>query len=319
MASGKKDSPLIYAVIDLGTNTFNLLIAEVKGTHFQKIFGTKAVVKLGEGGITKGFIDEIPFERGIKALLEHKKTAEEYKADKIFAFATSAIRDARNGKKFSETALKNTGIRINIISGEKEAELICFGVRLALDLGEEKSLLMDIGGGSTEFIIANADKIFWKQSFQLGVSRLLEKFKPADPIRNSEIATLEKYFSEELQPLFSAVGKFPVTALIGSSGSFDSFADMIAYRFYSPKMLRGTTSYNFDPDELEVIHRGILKSTLLERTQMKGLVRFRADNIVLSGILTQFIIKKLGIKNIKLSRYSLKEGVLWAILNKKNI
>lgn len=310
---------MIYAVIDLGTNTFNLLIAEVKGKSFRKIFGTKAVVKLGEGGITDNFIDETPFLRGIEALSEHRRTIEKYKADKIFAFATSAIRDARNGEKFSEVALKKTGIKINIISGEKEAELICLGVRQALKLGKEKCLLMDIGGGSTEFIIADSKKNFWKHSFQLGVSRLLEKFRPGDPIKKSDIEILEDFFSEELQPLFSAIEKFPARTLVGSSGSFDSFADMIAHKFYSKKILKGRTSYDFSLDDLLSIHKSIVKSTLPERMQMKGLVRFRADNIVLASIFTQFIIRSSGIEKVKLSKYALKEGVLWAILNNKRI
>lgn len=307
------------AIIDLGTNTFNLLIAEVKGRSFRKIFGSKAVVKLGEGGIINNFIDEIPFLRGIEALAEHRRTIEKYKADKIFAFGTSAIRDASNRKEFSEAALKKAGIRINVISGEKEAELICFGVRQALRLGREKCLLMDIGGGSTEFIIADSKEIFWKHSFRLGVSRLLEKFQPGDPVKKSEIITLEKYFSDELQPLFSAVEKFPVMTLVGSSGSFDSFADMIAHRFYSKKILKGKASYDFSLDDLNAIHKSIVKSTLRQRMQMKGLVRFRADNIVLASIFSQFIIRSSGIKKVKLSRYALKEGVLWAMLNDKRI
>lgn len=290
----------------------------MKGKSFKKVFGTKAVVKLGEGGITSNWIGEIPFQRGIDALLLHKKSIKKFKVQKIFAFATSAIRDAKNGKKFSEIAFKKTGIKINIITGEKEAELIYFGVRQALDLGKKKSLIMDIGGGSTEFIIADSEKIFWKKSFQLGVSRLLEKFNPGDPVKNTEIRILEKYFFKELQPLFSAIKKFPVHSLIGSSGSFDSFADMVACKFYSKKVLRGKTSYDFLPEDLSAIHKSILKSTIHERMKMKGLVPFRAENIVIASILTQFIIKKSRIKKVKLSKYSLKEGLLWAILNNKS-
>lgn len=306
---------MIYAIIDLGTNTFNLLIAEIRGKNFHKIFGTKEVVKLGEGGITENFIEKMAFLRGIAALAKHRRTIEEFRVDRIFAFATSAIRDARNGEEFSVAALKETGIEINIISGEKEAELIYYGVRLALNIGENPSLIMDIGGGSTEFIIGSAERIFWKSSFQLGVSRLLEKFKPGDPIENCEIEILENYFFQELQPLFDMIKNFPSAVLIGSSGSFDSFADMIANRFYSKEMLKGKTTYEFNLNELETLHKFIIRSTLRDRLKMKGLVPFRADNIVLSGILMQFIIRRLGITQVKLSKYSLKEGVLWAILN----
>lgn len=310
---------MIYAIIDLGTNTFNLLIAQVQGARFNKIFGTKEVVKLGEGGITRNYISEIPFQRGLEALCRHHEKIEEFKADKIFAFATSAIRDAENGLKFSAEVLKKTGITVNTISGEKEAELIYYGVKQAIDLGDDLALIMDIGGGSTEFIIANNEKIFWKKSFQLGVSRLLEKFKPSDPVKKEEIQQIENYFEEEMHSLFNAVASFPVARLVGSSGSFDSFADMVAEKFYSKKILKGKTGYDFNIKDLAFIHRKIVKSCLAERLKMKGLVPFRADNIVLSSILTQFVIKKIDVRKIQLSKYALKEGVLWAILNEVKI
>lgn len=306
------------AVIDLGTNTFNLLIVEVNSDKsYQQVFQTKISVKLAEGGMNKGFIADIPFQRGIDALKTHKETIEKYKVEKIMAFATSAIRGASNGAEFVAKAKKEIGLDIQVISGDKEAEFIYYGVRSAVKMDNQTSLIIDIGGGSTEFIIGNKEKVFWKQSFLLGAARLLEMFTPADPISEREIETINDYLNKELKPLFEAVKKYPITELIGSSGSFDSLAEMVAHKFYTPDILDNKTEFTFNLDECVIIYESILKSTNAERLEMKGLVAMRVDMIVISSILVHFIIASLEIQKMRLSTYSLKEGVLYEVMNMK--
>lgn len=305
------------AIIDLGTNTFNLLIAEVSANNFKEIYGTKLPVKLGEGGISRRFIAAKSFKRGIGALKEYRKIIDNHKAAKIIAFATSAIREASNGDEFIKAAKTETGISVKKISGNKEADLIYEGVREAVKMGNSLSLIMDIGGGSTEFIIANKRKIFWKKSFLLGAARLLEKFDPSDPIKNSEVKKIEKYLSDELQSLVKAVKKLPVVELIGSSGSFESLADMIAHRFYSPEILKGKTEYSFDLNDCHAIYDIILRSGRAQRLKMKGLIAMRVDMIVISSIFVNLILQKLNLKKMRLSTYSLKEGVITELMNKQ--
>ena len=305
------------AVIDLGTNTFNLFIADIiSPTEYKKVFKTKVPVKLGEGGIAKNKIASAAFARGIDALRKYKKLIDGFNTEQIFAFATSAIRSAENGKKFTETAKKETGITINVISGDREAEFIYKGVKQALQIGDEASLILDIGGGSNEFIIATSEEVLWKQSFNLGVSRMLEKFKPSDPIAESEVKKIEKYFEDELAPLFEAVTNNPVKELIGSSGSFDTFAEMIAHKFHSPEMLKGKTEYEFNLPEFFEVHNQLIKSTRAERIQTKGLVELRVDMIVIGSVFVSFILSKLSINKMRLSTYSLKEGVLDELMSK---
>ena len=196
------------AIIDCGTNTFHLLIVEAKANgKFKIIFKTKAVVKLGEAGITKRFISAAPFERGLSALKSFAVKIKEYQAEQIYAFATAALRKAKNGKEFIALAEKQTRIKIELISGSREAELIYYGVREAVNMQEQTSLIVDIGGGSTEFIIANQRKIFWKHSYELGAALLLEKFKPSDPITESELGEIHTYLQQTLVPLFTACKK----------------------------------------------------------------------------------------------------------------
>ncbi len=307
------------AVIDLGTNTFNLLIVEVNSDKtYQFIFQTKISVKLGEGGINKGFIAPIPFNRGINALKTHRQTIEKYNVEKVYAIATSAIRDASNGAEFVAKANKECDIDIQVISGDKEAEIIYYGVREAVKMSDETSLIIDIGGGSTEFIIANKNQLFWKHSFLLGVARLLEIFNPSDPITDKEKRALVDYLNLELQPLFNAVKEYPITELIGSSGSFDSIAEMVAHRFYTPTIFDGKTEFSFNLDDCAAVHETIVNSTTAERMQMKGLPAMRVDMIVISSILVHFILKSFSIPKMRLSTYSLKEGLLFEILHLRN-
>jgi exopolyphosphatase / guanosine-5'-triphosphate,3'-diphosphate pyrophosphatase len=161
--------PTRIAILDFGTNTFNLLITEVSAENKLIVLHTaKEAVKLGEGGITKKIITEQAFERGLAAIERHLERVKELKVKKVYAFATSAIRDASNGKDFIHAVQEKFDIYVLIIPGEREAEMIYRGVRMSLPMDDDPVLILDIGGGSNEFIIANKKEIFWKQSFNLG-------------------------------------------------------------------------------------------------------------------------------------------------------
>ena len=237
---------MILAVIDCGTNTFNLLIVEVKNAAYTKVFNTRMPVKLGEGTINKGYIDTVPFNRGINALTEFKKHLVKFKVTKTLAFATSAIRDAKNGLDFVYKTKLDLDIDINVIDGNREAELIYLGNKLAADIDQKLVLIMDIGGGSTEFILANREQIFWKQSFLLGAARLLERFSISNPITETEIKIIYDYLFNELQPLFEAIKLFPTGELIGSSGAFDSIIEMIHGELNGEELTKEKICYDVD-------------------------------------------------------------------------
>ena len=319
------------AILDLGTNTFNIFIADLHpikqmdrlsedtgkngSAHFKKLYKSKIAVKLGEGGINTNVIAEAPFNRGIGALKMHKKRIKEFGVEKVIAVATSAIRSARNGMDFIRSAKEATGIEVEVISGGREAELIYYGVRSAVNMNNTPSLIIDIGGGSTEFIIGTSKEILWKHSFLLGAARLLEQFNPSDPITQEEIQQIEYHLEQNLQPLYDAIQKYPVTELIGSSGSFDSLAEMIGYHFYDADILKGKTEYEFNLNDCEKIYEMLRNSTTKERLSMKGLVRMRVDMIVVSVVFIRFIMRRLNLKKMRLSTYSLKEGVLWELMH----
>jgi len=299
------------AVIDLGTNTFNLLIAEVIGQgKFKKIYSDRIPVKLGEGTINQGFISAEPFKRGIDALKIYKTKIDELGVNVIKAFATSAIRSASNGADFIIEADKLTGIKVETIDGNREAELIFLGVCAGGNLTNEPTLIMDIGGGSTEFIIVQHKQIVWKKSYPLGASRLLQQFKPEDPIKANTIERFNSYLSEQLLDLNAKVNEFKPSLLIGTSGAFDSFVDMIAAVKDVPGINEGNQTYPIAIDDFKIMYHQTMQSTYEDRLQIKGLLPMRVDMIVISFLLSNFVLNSCSIDEFYCCTYSLKEGIL---------
>ncbi len=298
------------AIIDLGTNTFNLLIADKdKNGNFTTVFKNKIPVKLGEGGIDKGIIAPKAYQRGIKALKSQMKTINEYEVDKYRAFATSAIRSTTNGHNFVKDVDELLELNIEVINGTKEAELIYYGIKEAVPFEESYDLIIDIGGGSTEFIIANKQGLSWAKSYQLGVSRLKERFKPSDPITANDIHKIEAYFESNLKDLIEELSKTPCVKLIGSSGSFDTLVDMICHQ-YNDKNRMKKKYCDIKLEEYNWAQQHIIESNLTQRIATPGMIEMRADMIVISVIFINYILKKTHIKSIKRSKYALKEGAL---------
>ncbi|MBI2968941.1 MAG: phosphatase [Bacteroidetes bacterium] len=300
------------ALIDIGTNTFNLLVAELRENgSFNKIYKTRVPVGMGRGGIMKNHIQEEAFRLGIETLAEYKRTADKYGAGRIIAYATAAVRDADNGNDFAGEALRQTGISITVIDGNREAELIWSGIREAVPLKKEPVLIMDIGGGSAEFIIAGREKIFWKKSFRLGVIRILEAFRPSDPLLADDILKIENFFMTELSPLFIAAKYNPVKILVGSAGSFETMADLIEWHVHKKTFMRSNKSCKLKQIDFLKIYGWLVQSTLKERLDNKVIPVFRADTIHLAAILIHTVLKNIPVSKIWVSAYSLREGMLF--------
>jgi exopolyphosphatase/guanosine-5'-triphosphate,3'-diphosphate pyrophosphatase len=307
------------AIIDCGTNTFNLLITcPQNGTPGEKNHSDRVPVRLGEHGINTGHIAESAFIRGIEAMKKFAQVIESFHVDHVLALATSAIRDADNGLNFVEEVKQKTGIQITVIDGNREAELIYIGNRAALPLGEHISLIMDIGGGSNEFILCNASQILWKQSFRIGAARLLEFFPHSSPIANNERQQILNYLDDALQPLFSAAQQFLPTELIGSSGAFESIIEMICGELGGEEFSGDKTEYAVTFSDYTNISHRVLNATLDQRQQLKGLVPMRVDMMVISCLMIDHILSRLNIQKMRVSTYSLKEGALIDLLEKIN-
>ncbi|MDD3891382.1 MAG: hypothetical protein PHE03_03680 [Bacteroidales bacterium] len=302
------------AIIDLGTNTFNLLIVLVDGDGSYQIYHSgKLPVKLGDGGINQKVIAPQAYQRGLNAIGEHLKTIQQHGVSEIFAFATSATRNAENGTLFIADIRNLYGIDVKVIGGEEEVELIYLGIRQAVELSDENVLMLDIGGGSNEIIIGNKHKYFWGKSYDLGISRLLQQFNPSDPIKTNEILAIELFLKEQLADLSEIIDKYKPVTLVGSSGSFDTYRSMLSEQ--SIISSNGMPSVEISLDKYLNLHKQLISSTTQERSQIPGMDPMRVDMIVLATIFTHFLVKYFGIKRMLQSSYALKEGAIWRIIN----
>jgi exopolyphosphatase/guanosine-5'-triphosphate,3'-diphosphate pyrophosphatase len=302
------------AVMDLGTNTFHLLIAEGNSSNPNILFQKTNPVKLGEGGINKGLILPAAYERGVMAMQQFSEEIAKHNVEQVKAIATSALRSAANGQQFIDDVQTKTGIEIETINGDEEARYIYNGVKAGGCLSQQNSLIIDIGGGSVEFILGNENEILWKQSFEIGAARLMDKFHQMDPIPAEAINELHTYLQERLTTMFNNVSNYQINDLIGSSGAFETFAEVIEAKKGNPFDIRRIKHYDFDTDELIGVTDKLIRSSHQERKNTKSIIPVRVDMIVVAGLVTRFVMKKLDIYRVALSTNSLKEGVAAAML-----
>lgn len=301
------------AIIDLGTNTFHLLIADKTNGTYSIIHRNRQAVKIGKGGINQDRITEEGVDRALKTMRSFKNTIELYNVSAVFAFGTSALRNAVNRTEVLSKIQSETGIPVKVISGEEEAQYIYYGVRWALNLGSEKVLIMDIGGGSVEFIIANNKEIFWKTSIEIGAQRLLEKFQQHDPIAPEEIEALDRYFEEHLITLKEALHLHRPAVLAGSSGTFDTLSDIYCMQ----QNIVAQPDAAETPLTLEAFYKiydELTAKNREERLAIPGMLEMRVDMIVVACCLIRYILQLHSFTGIRVSSYSMKEGVLSAVL-----
>lgn len=305
------------AVLDLGTNTFHLLIAEVLEGGIVSHYEQQIAVKIGAGGINQGYIAHEAYQRGIQAVAELHASIQKFKVKSILATGTSAIRNAVNGPNFLAEVKNKFGIDVQHISGDREAELIYKGVSQSFPFPAEPVVVMDIGGGSVELIIGIQNTILWKQSFEVGAARLLEKFNPSNPIKTGEINQIETYLTNTFKPFAAALGQAEMNGktcqiLVGSAGSFETLLDVLEADLKRKSAQVSLQAFAVKGVDAELFYQTIIYSTQTQRESMRGLLPFRVDMIVVAIILMRHIAKNYGLNQIICSRYALKEGLLLA-------
>jgi len=309
------------AIIDCGTNTFNLLVKEKVEGKWKTLFKTKLPVKLGEGGFSENVLRPNRMARGIDALYSYKNVIDSLEVKDVRVFATSAVREASNGNDFVAKVKKHLNFDMEVISGDREAELIFEGVVQTTEEIKEDYLIMDIGGGSTEFIFVRDQKPLWRKSYLLGVSRLHGMLNPASRINQDDVHRLRAHLNNELQDLISFLKENPVRILVGSSGSFDTLFDMYQFgraKDSSKDISQDSTKVNLNEIPFNAypsVHQWLVGSTLEERLKHPSIPQMRAEYMPLSTYLVKFILEQSNFNKIYQSEYALKEGVLAHYLN----
>ncbi len=309
-----KIMPYRAAVIDLGTNTFHIVILEWEGQRYQVLDKLQVPVKLGKGAFSDHVIQEDAYVRGISTLIEFKNLIDRYQVTRVEMFGTSVLRNATNAADFAKEAEIILGHPIVVISGLEEAELIYLGVKSAVPMGKEPHLIMDIGGGSVEFIIADDSNIFWRKSYEIGAARLIENFSKSDPLDNHSIHQLQEFLEKELESVWVKANKYQVRTLIGASGSFESVSGIEMEQFHSNTQSDHFVHHIIDLHHFEEIYNKIITSTQAELAQMPGLPQFRVEMISVGIVLIKYVMKRLNLKKMIASDYALKEGVMFKLM-----
>lgn len=299
------------AVIDLGTNTCNLLLAKVKNHNFTILHQSKQLVKLGDKDIRNNRVSSKAIERVESCISQQQKIIRQFEAEKIRIVATSAIRDAENKIEILERICNKTGWIVKVLSGETEAQLIFEGVLLALEKLEKPTVILDIGGGSNELILAENNAIRWKESKPTGMARVINQFVLSDPIKPEEMKILHEFFMARHEMAIQKCREKKVDTLIGCSGAFDTIADIIDKVNPGKKQRR---RQQISIADFNRVYKKLLNSTRNERIQMKGMDMVRVDLIVPAVIFIQQLITQTNITKIIQTDYALREGVLYEMM-----
>ncbi|MDD3741952.1 MAG: hypothetical protein PHH30_12015, partial [Bacteroidales bacterium] len=264
------------------------------------------------------FISEESTSNLIKVLKSYKKTISFHKTDHIVATATSGIRSSSN-KDYIINAIKSqSGLNVKVIDGNAEAELVWKGVKNAVKLYSNPVLIIDIGGGSIEFVICNDVGIIRKSSFNIGVARLILKYKYSDPLSSENITNIHQLLKSELENLLFDCKKYSVKTLIGSSGSYETFANLIKHECQLCNISDSESANILNIKSFLFIYDKLITYNEVQRTEMPGMEIIRVKMIPIAAVITKFILEELRIETLIQSNFSIKEGTLFDYIDKIN-
>lgn len=291
------------AVIDLGSNTFHLLICDfTEDGSITPVYKERIYVKLASGGL--GHIHDASIARGLEAMQRFAEQLTNYNVTHTRAIGTSALREASNGQTVADLFSAATGIRIEIIDGQAEAGYILKGIKAGLPPLDQYALIMDIGGGSVEFILFKGDSVAFKGSYKIGVAVLHRQFHHSDPMSEVETSALEKFVEGELAELLSLVKELPAYYLIGASGSFEVINDVMA------RISESTHWSELDISKLPPYLDEIIRTNISARRQIPEIPIERLDYIVVAYALIRYVLREIPPQKLFYCDFALKEGVL---------
>jgi exopolyphosphatase/guanosine-5'-triphosphate,3'-diphosphate pyrophosphatase len=304
------------AALDLGTNSFHLLVADVQPDgHFEPIAAEKAMIRLGDVVSREGRITEPAAEVVVATIRRFRLLAEAAGATELHACATSAVRSAANGDEIVDRIEAETGIRVEVISGTREAELIFGAIRAAVVLEPAPALCFDLGGGSVEIMVGDARGLALGASEQLGVGRLTAGFVHSDPISKADRHALHEHIVEVLAPVVEQVASLGPKLVIGSSGTLEDIAHMVAARRDAtvPVSLNQLT---FSRDEFLPLHKEILSTPADERLRFPGLEARRVDLIPAGSMFLATAMELFGFEEMTVSEWALREGIVLDVIGR---
>ena len=304
----------VLAGIDLGTNSFRLLVAEMNDAQsLREIGSAKEITRLGEGFSTRKAVLPSAVERSVATLKRFKEMLQKYRVDDLIVVGTSAVREAENRDAFLNEVKRQTGFDVQVISGEEEALCTFLGVNLVIQNQTEPMLVIDIGGGSTEFIGAEGDTPNFLLSTELGVVHLTEKYLRSDPPTPEELKSVRLAIDKVIKPIGYHFP--PKGLLVGTAGSITTLA-AIDQRMtvYDPQKIN---RYPLSRASLERIFKDLSVMPLEQRRKTLGLEKGREDIILTGALILLAVMELFGYDPVYVSDYGLREGVLINLYQKK--
>ena len=307
-------SPVRVCVTDLGTNSFHAIIVDAHPNgSYQVVDRLREMVRLGQHGLDANRLPDEAMERGLHALQRIKLLAEGWDTREYVSFATSAIREAVNGGAFIERARKELGFRIRPISGRKEAQLIFQGVSRTEEF-REPSLLVDIGGGSVEFIVVDKDTDVFDVSLKLGAARMTERFVSTDPMSENDQARLRAHAKSTLSEVFAACRAHGVTTIVGSSGTMKSLLRVA--RQDVGDTTRSVFRQSFAVEKVRTSLRWVMQASAEARAEHEAIEPKRVDQIGAGAVLLDTICAGLpSIQTVTVSPNALREGMVASFID----
>lgn len=309
-----------FAAIDLGTNTVRLLVGEPDGRGgYRPVVAAQEITRLGQGLLPDRMLQPEPIRRTLDVLRRFRRTAESHGVTCIAAVGTSALREARNRAAFLDVARREAGLEVRVVSGEEEARLTLLGARAALRIGRGRLLVMDVGGGSTEFLLADGTEVLAAVSTGLGAVKLTEAHLRGDPPSSNELAALRdvvaarmaRLKSRELPDLRPGLSG-SVVDLVGTAGTVTTLAAVdLALDPYDPERVNG---HRLSRSRIEALARELASLPLVRRRQVPGLEPARADVIVAGALVCLGAMDGLGFAELTVSDGGLREGILLDLL-----
>ena len=295
--------------IDIGTNSMRLLIGNYINNKIENRKKYVNTTRIGQGVDKEGYITEEAIERNLKALKEFSDICKNEKCDEVYCMGTSALRDSKNGQEFVRRAKELTGIDVYIICGDEESNLGFMGVLEGTDGNKSEDILViDIGGGSTEFIVGNEEGIKFCKSENVGALRMTEKFITTDPISDEEYNSMASFIEETLYDTLNVLKEKKISKLVGIGGAITSLSAMNQQlEVYSMEKVHNSIVCKKD---LERILQNLKKMTLNDKKTMKGLQPKRADIITAGVKILHIIMEKLEFEEIMISEYDNLEGLM---------
>jgi len=302
MSSKKR---MILSAIDIGSNAFRILISEKRDGHFFEIKKFRSPVRLGHDVFENGTISKETIHQALETFRQFAVLHKKYKVEKYRAVATSALRESKNKNEFIDLVHKKTGIKIELISGIEEAQIIFDSINREVPLDNKKALLIDIGGGSVEVSMVANHKLLCSQSFPLGTVRMLEEMKKRK-LQERQLKILIGDFVPTITNYISTQGQgLQFHFAVGTGGNMESMLRL------KTQLLKIRNTNYVTLSELQVITELLSAISLKDRVSKLELRPDRADVIMPALLTTKFILRQAGIEKMLVPRTGLRQGLLW--------